>query len=170
MDDTVTRELLPCPNPWCDRPNGLRVSLVEEEWRVNCRCNLVGPGEKGNTPGQAITAWNTRIAHQPDSALADELRDILDVERYKVAIALQEISKSINGRKWLSEPGRGSYTYDDERYQQEFGAALDEINAALEPLRKIAGDWSNCPTDPLRVATNRLTALGGHHEPSGEAE
>jgi len=64
-------ELEPCPNPWCDRPNGLRVSLIDDEWRVNCRCNLVGPGEKGNTRGQAIAAWNTRANHHAHSDVVE---------------------------------------------------------------------------------------------------
>lgn len=87
------------------------------------------------------------------------LSDILDTERYKVAIALGTLKKAIDGRRWLSEPGRGSYTYDDERYQQEFGGALEEINAALNPLRAIATDWSDCPRDPIRVEANRRAAL-----------
>lgn len=67
-------ELKPCPNPWCDRPNGLRVSLIDDEWRVHCRCNLVGPGEKGNTRGQAIEEWNIRTA--PDDVVEDACRAI----------------------------------------------------------------------------------------------
>jgi hypothetical protein len=97
----------------------------------------------------------------------ERLRDLLDTERYKVAIGVQAIRKALDGRRWLSEAGRGSYTYDDERYQQEFGAAIDEIDAALEPLRQIAGDWSDCPTDPLRVAANRTAALS-HTSSCGE--
>jgi hypothetical protein len=89
----------------------------------------------------------------------ERLRDILDTERYKVAIGVQVIRKAVDGRRWLSEAGRGSYAYDDDRYQQEFGEALGEIDAALEPLRTIAGDWTDCPRDPLRVAANRDRAL-----------
>lgn len=89
----------------------------------------------------------------------ERLRDLLDTERYKVAIGVQAIARAVQGRQWLSQPGRGSYTYDDERYQQEFGAALDEILEALKPLHAVAQDWSDCPRDPLRVAANRDTAL-----------
>ena len=89
---------------------------------------------------------------------AEKLRDKLDTERYKVAYGVQAVRKAIEGRQWLSEPGRGSYTYDDERYQQEFGAALDEISTALKPLQMIARDWTDCPTDPLRVTANREAA------------
>lgn len=113
-----------------------------------------------------------RIDATPPSsvdATIERIRDVLDTERYKIAIALQGIKRAIDGRRWLSEPGRGSYTYDDERYQTEFGAALDEIATALEPLRKIAGDWSDCPRDPLRVAANRSAALSSTTQ-DGETE
>ena len=90
----------------------------------------------------------------------ERLRDILDTERYKVAIGVQAIARAVQGRQWLSQPGRGSYAWDDERYQQEFGHALDEITAALRPLRAIAQDWSDCPRDPLRVEANRQAAIG----------
>ncbi len=85
----------------------------------------------------------------------EALEDILDTERYKVAICLQGIARAIQGRYWLSQPGRGSYAWDDDRYQQEFGAALAEIETAMKPLYAISQDWSDCPRDPLRVAANR---------------
>jgi hypothetical protein len=91
--------------------------------------------------------------------LAERMSDVLDVERYKVAIGVQAIARAVQGRQWLSQPGRGSYAWDDERYQQEFGAALDEILEALKPLQAIAQDWSYCPRDPLRVEANRQAAL-----------
>lgn len=100
-----------------------------------------------------------------EKLLAD-IRNKLDTERYKVAYCLQEMRKAIDRRRWLSEPGRGSYTYDDERYQQEFGEALNELNAALDPMRKIASDWSDCPTDPLLIAGNRAAALATLRAPS----
>lgn len=104
-----------------------------------------------------MTTGNPPNSVQTD--VLERLRDTLDTERYKVAIGVAAIRKALDSRRWLSEPGRGSYAWDDERYQQEFGAAIDEINEALKPLRAIAGDWSDCPTDPLRVAANRARAL-----------
>lgn len=125
--------------------------------------------------------WNVHVALDPAvsadarnlhqdavAGLVEALEDKLDTERYKVAIGVQAILRAVQGRKWLSEPGRGSYTYDDERYQAEFGAALDEIETALDPLRKIARDWSDCPRDPLRVAANRAAALATKATTEGE--
>lgn len=104
---------------------------------------------------EALTAENER------------LQDVLDTERYKVAIGVQAIARAVQGRRWLSQLGRGSYAYDDERYQQEFGAAIDEIHAALRPLQTIAQDWSDCPRDPLRVEANRRAALTPSQEGEG---
>jgi hypothetical protein len=101
-----------------------------------------------------------RTEHATAQAEVARLRNLLDIERYKVAIGIQSVAKVVQGRQWLSEPGRGCYLYDDERYQAEFGGALKEIDEALAPLRAIARDWSDCPKDPLQVAANRRTALG----------
>jgi hypothetical protein len=80
---------------------------------------------------------------------------VIERDRSQVASGLHGMSKAIAGRAWLSEPGRGSYEWDDERYQQEFGHALGELAAAMEPLRILARDWSDCPTDPLDIAEAR---------------
>lgn len=109
---------------------------------------------------------DTAPTDQAQGGEVERLQDLLDIERYRVAIALQDIKRAIGGRCWLAEGGRGSYTYDDERYQQEFGHALDEIDAAMKPLQAIARDWSDCPRDPLRVAANRSAALAQSGEPS----
>ena len=83
------------------------------------------------------------------------LRMVIERDRSIVAMTLTEIRKAIGGRQWLSEGGRGSYAYDDEDYQKEFGEALDEIAAAMQPLRRLAADWQNCPTDPLDITIAR---------------
>jgi len=84
----------------------------------------------------------------------ERLRRGNERERTAVADAIGKIRSAIGARAWLRE-SRGSYAWDDARYQAEFGAALDEIDAALDPLRKIAADWSDCPTDPLEIAAIR---------------
>ena len=59
--------------------------------------------------------------------------------------------EAIRRREWL-RLGRGSYEYDDDRWRSEFSQAIDEVIEAAEPLRKIAADWSDCPTDPKEIA------------------
>lgn len=68
-------------------------------------------------------------------------------ERDRTALhrVVRQIDEEITGRMWLID-GRGAYEWDDDRYRQEFGWAVHALQDKLEPLRKIAGDLSNCPT------------------------
>ena len=79
----------------------------------------------------------------------------LEFDRSRVADGVTAIKKALGSREWLTE-SRGPYEYDDARYQQEFGAAVTEIRQALEPLAKIAGDWTDCPRDTETIAWARL--------------
>lgn len=135
-----------------DHPLGLTAEEVELS-----RASYSGSSPLEDSLRARITALEAEVARLRGEREA--FSDKLDTERYKVAFGVQVILRAVQGRQWLSEPGRGSYTYDDERYQAEFGAALKEIEDALQPLRKIARDFSGCPSDPLRVAANRAAAL-----------
>lgn len=64
---------------------------------------------------------------------------------------IKNLQKIIAGYEWLSEPGRGSYEYDDETYQFEFGNALSEIKKAIAPIDKFCTDLKNCPTDSISI-------------------
>lgn len=83
------------------------------------------------------------------------LQHVIDRDRYVAAACLGAIEKVLSSRAHLAEPGRGSYEWDDERYQQEFGLALDEIKEALWPLRRLAKDKTDCATDPDKVVAAR---------------
>ena len=69
MTDTTTPDLLPCPNPWCDRPDRLRVSVNCNRWRVWCPCNQCGP--ESLSYEEARSAWNTRATIEQSSKVAD---------------------------------------------------------------------------------------------------
>lgn len=56
----------------------------------------------------------------------DELKKALDRDKTGLAAALAAIREEVKGRRWICE-GRGPYTYDDDRYRQETGFALDAI-------------------------------------------
>ena len=83
-----------------------------------------------------------------------KLMAILERDRTEVAKAVSTMERAIKSRFWLRD-GRGCYAWDDEDYQKEFGQAIDEIDVAMEPLRRIAADWSNCPTDPEEIKAAR---------------
>ena len=74
------------------------------------------------------------------------LRDVIERDRTKTAEVISSARGVLASRAWLAE-GRGSYEFDDEKYQEEFGAAITEILVALDPLRALAADWSDCPKD-----------------------
>lgn len=122
-----------------------------------------------------------RIAHQPDSALADELRALaakatpgpweMDTEYDPDALASggggcttgfndYSMAAEING-KWkriFDSINSEEKLIEDDRYDLE-GSAWDEVARANFALIMA-----------LRNNLDRiLTALGGHHEPSGEA-
>lgn len=100
------------------------------------------------------TAIAARIAELEKER--DEARAANERNRATVAAGLQAIRRVIDSRDHLREPGRGPYAYDDEGYQQEFGAALDELQEALWPLKALAADWSDCPQSPEAIAEARI--------------
>lgn len=101
----------------------------------------------------ALTAANTR---------ADELRAERDAaraanehDRTVIIDAHNAIHDAMARRSWLFE-GRGSYEWDDDRYKDEFSAALNEIAAPLEILNKLGVDWAHCPAIDGEIQAARI--------------
>tara|TARA_R110002096_G_scaffold172484_10_gene346218 strand:+ start:1074 stop:1487 length:414 start_codon:yes stop_codon:yes gene_type:complete len=67
-----------------------------------------------------------------------------EVDRTKITDVFNNTKQAMKSYEWL-RLGRGSYEYDDDRWKDEFGRAFDDIMEAIEPLRLIAGDLTNCP-------------------------
>ena len=85
---------------------------------------------------------------------AARLSAVIERDRTTVADGIQAIRKAISSHEWL-RLGRGSYEWDDDRWKDEFGAAIDAIETALDPLRKVAIDWSDCPTRTEEIMAAR---------------
>jgi hypothetical protein len=85
-----------------------------------------------------------------DSAALREARATNERDRTVLHRIVRQVDDEITGRMWLIE-GRGAYEWDDDRYRQEFGWAVKALQEKLEPLRKIAGDLSHCPTTQNEV-------------------
>ena len=85
----------------------------------------------------------------------DEISQQLEADRTAVAECLTKANQAIDGRYWLTE-GRGCYEWNDDRWHDEFRYAAVEIKSALEPLTKIAADWSKCPQSEKDVAAARV--------------
>lgn len=83
------------------------------------------------------------------------LRRVIERDRAAVCISFNDLRRRMASYWHLREFGRGPYAWDDDRYQLEFGQALDHFVAGLEALRSIARDWSDCPTDPEEIRAAR---------------
>lgn len=82
-------------------------------------------------------------------ALETEIAPIqaaLEHDRTKVAECLTAVKGELHSYSWLID-SRGSYKWNDDRWHEEFRHAHEAISQAIEPLVRIAADWSNCPKD-----------------------
>jgi hypothetical protein len=86
--------------------------------------------------------WRERA--EAAEARVKVLEDVLEQDRTTVADGISAIKKALAAREWL-RLGRGSFEWDDDRWKDEFGAAYDEILEAIEPLRRVASNWQDCP-------------------------
>ena len=95
------------------------------------------------------------IAKQRDVAIAraeaaeveiERLSGVIERDRTKTAESIARLRTIVAGRSWLGE-GRGNLAWDDDQYQEEFRGMIEEFMAALDPLKALAADWSDCPKD-----------------------
>ena len=129
-------ELLPCPNPWCERIEGVEASqhLATERWHVCCDdCMIEGPWAK--TYDEAVAAWNTRATPTPPI----EGRDA-DVEReLRVAKAIARANGDefanafVNKTRWIAKRGMSGGRFRDanEPFQSDY---MEMARAALQAL------------------------------------
>jgi len=92
----------------------------------------------------------------------DALGEQLEHDRTLVADCVTAATKAVQMRDWLTE-GRGPYEWNDDNWHKEFYAAATEFLTAIEPMRKVAADWSGCPKDAEAVAKARLDLQAEHH-------
>ena len=107
-------------------------------------------------PFKAKALAATPKAPATDAGEVERLAHVIDRDRYAAAACVNAIEDVLRSRGWLREAGRGSYAYDDERYQQEFGLAFDEIMEALRPMRALSKDKSDCTRDEEKVKAARI--------------
>lgn len=99
---------------------------------------------------------------------ATRLMRVIERDRSAVAAATANIKRTIASYEWLCEPGKGSYAYDDDRWRSEFGDAIRLIRDGLVPLKRIAADLSDSPTDWAEV--QRARANTADSPASGDRE
>lgn len=79
----------------------------------------------------------------------------IERDRTKIADAVTELRKELDSRYWLTE-GRGSYEWNDDRYQAEFLDAGRSLIEKMKPLQQIAQDLSNSPVRGEDVRAARI--------------
>ena len=79
---------------------------------------------------------------------------VIERDRSLVAGVIPAIEKAIKGHEWL-RLGRGSYEWDDDRWRDEFAAAINEIEEAIQPLKRVAADLTSSPQLSAEVARIR---------------
>ena len=84
-----------------------------------------------------------------------ELGEQLEHDRTLVADCVTLVHQAILRYGWLTE-GRGPYEWDDDRWREEFSAAAKTFSDAIEPMRKVAADWSGCPKGGENIANARI--------------
>lgn len=83
------------------------------------------------------------------------LEAVIERDRTEVARGVHGIKAALHNYAWLTE-GRGSYEWDDDRWRDEFGRAVDLVLERLAPLERIAGDLSDSPKTQGEVEAARL--------------
>lgn len=109
---------------------------------------------------EAADALRAALSRPVPAADAEAVREALlanERDRTLVARALTAFDEAVNARSWLTQ-GRGPYEWDDDRFYAEFSAAVAEFRAAIQPLRVVGLDMSNCPRAVAAVAEARAQA------------
>ncbi len=111
--------------------------------RDDIHCNRLVP------PAESPYATIERLTADLAAARAERgrLQAIIERDRTAVAMCMQGLRHEIASRDWLAE-GCGSYEWDDEKYQEEFGRALDALRSRIDTLSHLTTDWSDCPAKP----------------------
>ncbi len=87
--------------------------------------------------------------------LRKEAESAIEADRSVIADFVTRLNKAISSRFWLTE-GRGSYEWDDDRYREEFHAAVTAINKVLAPMIKLAANIANSPKTSAEVVAARV--------------
>lgn len=146
------------------------LALLAEAWEARAR--LLTENARTEQSEQSARYYAARAAEAQDCAT--QLREALHAQaeaetrashalerdRTRVAEGVVAVKRVLEGYSWLTE-GRGPYAHDDDRWRDEFGNAIREIGEALEPLRLIGRDLTDCPTlwADVQAARKGLAAL-----------
>lgn len=129
--------------------------LIEVRAFIEKAADALAVGEK--TLEEAERAGYDRAmaeAKAVESAEIARLHAVIERDRTAVATGAQAITTAISSYRWLTN-SRGSYEWDDDRWMKEFSDAVAAIEKALDPLRRITVDTSDCPANWADVVAAR---------------
>jgi hypothetical protein len=96
--------------------------------------------------GAALSCKPASEAHPAQMAL--------EHDRTKVAECITAVKKALGNYDWLIT-SRGSYEWNDDRWHEEFKRASENIREAIEPMVRIAADWTHCPKTQAEIEKAR---------------
>jgi Lar family restriction alleviation protein len=138
--------------PFCHSANTGIASDDPEETTGYVKCHGCGARGPVACDNEAIVAsWNRRAAAAvPAGGDAVRLRAVIERDRRTFADCVEAMHRVINQHSWMVD-SRGSYEWDDKRYQDEFGDALTNIRAEVEKLAARARDMSDSPSSEAEL-------------------
>jgi hypothetical protein len=117
------------------------------EWKAKCGA-LTAERDQLRAENERLRAdtglgWNHRHAELLDAtARAEAAEQQLEFDRTTCHNFINALDAALDGRFWLTE-GRGSYSWDDDRYRAEFHDAAVALRSILDPMRKMAKNLSS---------------------------
>ena len=133
------------------------LDLIDADYERACDAGWIGQEPKL----LAILAGRERQLREALAQIAaltkqvEELTQAIEHDRTSLCSPLESMRKALESREWL-RLGRGSYEWNDDRWRDEFAEACNEIYAAIEPLQKVASDWTHCSRDGKLVESARI--------------
>lgn len=104
-----------------------------------------------------VEAYLKAVAPKPILAFLSAVQDrvtalkkTIDQERQCVHDASDVLRKAVGSRRWMCD-SRGVFGFDDPTFQGEFGDAIREIDAALDPLVELSRNLKDCPPGPMLI-------------------
>lgn len=99
---------------------------------------------------------NLRSQLAREHAENTRLRTVIEADRTLFFCAVKHCKQAMVGFEWLGE-GRGSYEWDDDKYQTEFSTAYNHIIGALNDVANAAGNMADrLPTDEQEKAARQI--------------
>ena len=102
-------------------------------------------------------------------AEVERLLKIIDRDRTGLAKALVDVRARAQASYWIVE-GRGSYTWNDDRYRRETGKALEEIGGIATKALRESGERADSAFHPKEC--KRCSECDGqeHHWHDGDGD